>query len=63
MDKQLEQSINRTIELGMQQIRMLFAETSMAQAKQDNEIDDEQYGIFREVADKHWDRWERKVKK
>ena len=63
MDKQLEDSINRTIALGMQQIRMMFVEANMAKAKQDNEINDEQYDTFRQVADRHWGKWSKKVKR
>lgn len=63
MDKELENSINRTIVLGMQQISMLFVERQIARSKQVGEINDNQYRIYRDVADKHWDKWFRKVKK
>lgn len=61
MDKELEHSINRTAELGLQQIRMLLMESFAVQARQSGEINDEQYGKFREVADEHWGKWSDRV--
>ena len=63
MDKELEESANRTLSLGLQQIRMLLIENQIGMVKQKGEINNEQYGVFREVADKQWGKWSRKVKR
>ena len=61
MDTQMERDCNRIIQLGMQQMRMLFAENEIAKAKNEGELSDRQYDTFRAIADKHWDKWSRRV--
>jgi len=62
-ENKTEKECNRIISLGMQQIAMLFTEGEMIKAKDRQEINSEQYGVFREVADKHWDKWSKRVER
>ena len=62
-ENKTEKECNRIISLGMQQIAMLFAEGEMVKAKDKQEINNEQYGVFREVSDKYWDKWSKRVEK
>lgn len=57
MDKEIEEKLNEVALLGLQQIRLLLLEYYAAKAKQESLIEDEAYTTFRQVANKHWNKW------
>lgn len=63
MDKSFEKSLNETATLGLQHLRMLLIEAFVATEKQEGRINEKQYTTFREVADKHWSKFDKKLDK